>query len=103
MNIEKRTETIEECSQIIVDRMQVELQRVYMKAYHEGRHDYRNQIKKFLIINPKYKNALEGASKNPCLNCDKASALLKLECIESQNCIMKQNQLIALDILKHYE
>jgi hypothetical protein len=75
-----------------------------MKAYNEGRHDYRNSVKDYLIINPKLKEELEGMSKFDCRNCINHSHKHKIGCCsDPKKCYYKQNQLIALDILKHFK
>ena len=103
MNTKKRDEAIQEASKLISSRAEVELQSIYMKAYHEGRHNYRDKIKDFLIINPEMKEILEIQSTDPCKECSHATTMLKACCLESDKCLLKQNQLIALDILKHFK
>ena len=103
MNTEKRTEAINEASKLIASRAEVELHSIYMKGYHEGRHDYREKVQKYLIINPEYKEMLKEMSTDLCKNCDKALTMLKCQCLSSDKCNLKQNQLVAIDILEHYK
>lgn len=102
MNIKKRNKAIEEASKAISDRAVIELTSIYYKAYHEGRHDYRDKIKKFLTINPEMKDILTAMRKDPCEDCVHSFSEFKLECIHSPHCKKKQDQLLALDILKHF-
>ena len=104
MNTEKRTEAINEASKLIASRAEVELHSIYMKGYHEGRHDYRNSIKDYLIINPKLREELKNLSKFDCRDCINYSHKHKIGCTsDPAKCYYKQNQLVAIDILKHYE
>ena len=103
MNTEKKNESIETSTRLISSRADLELRCIYDKAYHEGQHDYRNKVKDFLIINPKMIESLNEMTNNPCKECEHAITMLKIECTNSQECQLKQNQLIALDILKHFK
>ena len=104
MNIEKRTKAINQASDEIKGRADLALYEVYMKGYHEGRHDYRNKIKNCLVINPNCLEVLKKNSENPCKSCPNNSDKVLIGCTANpRNCIAKQNQLIALDILKHFK
>ena len=104
MNIEKRTEAINQASNEIKGRAESALYEVYMKGYHEGRHDYRNKIKNCLVINPDCLEVLKKNSEDPCKGCPNNNDKVLIGCTaDPRNCIAKQNQLIALDILKHFK
>lgn len=104
MNEEKRSGIINEASLAIISRAKLELSNVYMKAYYEGIHDLRNKYKDYLIINPLKKESLEKYSEDPCVGCINYSIHNTLGCeIQPSKCVIKQNQLLALDILKHFK
>lgn len=105
MNIVKKAEAISEACKIIKDRAELEIDSVYMKGYHEGRHNYRDKIKKYLIINPELKHEVMEMSQDPCLSCNEINSWInyKKQCLNCQECDKKQNQLLALDLLKHFK
>ena len=105
MNIKNKTQVIINAVEAIQARTQFEIEQVYMKAYHEGRHDYRNSIKDFLMIKPEALNSLKELSQDPCKDCFNKTPLtpIKIGCLESSHCLLKQNQLLAMDILKYFK
>jgi hypothetical protein len=105
MNIEKKTEAIEDASKEIKSRAEIELEILYMRAYHEGRHTYRDKVKDYLIINPELKSKVIEMSQDPCLQCPEAFnwTEFKKTCFNCKVCSKKQDQLLALDLLKHFE
>lgn len=104
MNEEKRIEAINEASQAIVSRAELELSSIYMKAYHEGRHDLRDKYKDYLMIDPSKKELLKKYSQDPCIGCINSSSHNALGClVRPSECFNKQNQLTALDILKYFK
>lgn len=104
MNEEKRTEAINEASQIITSRAELELSSIYMKAYHEGRHDLRDKYKNYLMIDPSKEELLKKYSQDPCVGCINSSSHNALGClIRPSKCVDKQNQLLALEILKYFK
>ena len=103
MNTEKKNESIKQASELIASRAEVELGSIYHKAYHEGRHDYRNSVKGFLVINPEYEEILKKMAEDPCEGCSHHLTMVKAACLKSNECKLKQEQFVALDILKHYE
>ena len=105
MNIETRTETVNEASKLITDRLKSELQSIYMKAYHEGRHDYRDSVKSFLIIDPAYRELLKEESNDPCIKCPRYTTHNAMGCVGdySTKCLLKKRQFVALDVLQHFK
>ena len=105
MNIEKRNEEINASSELIASRARIELDSIYMKGFHDGRHEYRDKIKKYLIINPNIKHQVMEMAQDPCPSCSDINDLMnfKKACLCSRDCYKKQNQLLALDLLKHFE
>jgi len=78
---------------------------LYMKAYHEGRHAERYNLRKdgFLIIDPERIDELKNRCIDPCLNCDKRADYLKIGCKENpKECKIKQQQLRALEIMSWF-
>ena len=104
MNIEKRTEFINQASDEIKSRAKVALHDVYMKGYYKGRQDYRSKVKNLLIINPKILELLKKNSEDPCIGCPNNKPEYKIGrvCVPG-DCIAKQDQLTALDILKNFK
>ena len=104
MNIEKRTEVIKKASNEIKNRAEAALYDVYMKGYNEGRHDYRNKIKNCLIVDPNSLGVLKKNAEDPCKTCPNNRSDYKIGCMcDPSNCIAKQNQFIALDILENFK
>lgn len=105
MNIERKNEAIEDASKEIKSRAELELEILYMRAYHEGRHAYRDKVKSYLIINPELKSKVIEMSQDPCPLCPEAINWTEFKkiCFNCKDCSKKQNQLLALDLLKHFE
>ena len=104
MNVEKKTEAINEASQAIISRAELELNSIYMKAYHEGRHDLRNKYKDYLMIDPSKKELLKKYSQDPCIGCINSSSHNALGClVRPSECFNKQYQLLALEIIENFK
>lgn len=104
MNIEKRTEAIEQASNEIKSRAEIALYDVYMKGYHEGRHDYRNKVENCLVINPDCLEVLQRNAENPCNGCPNQTDKMLIGCSANpKECDAKQLQFVALDILKNFK
>ena len=74
---------------------------LYMRAYHDGRHAERDNLRKdgFLIIDPEKINELEKRCIDPCLTCDKRADNLKIGCSANPNkCKLKQDQFRAIEV-----
>lgn len=104
MNEEKRTKAINEASKLIASRAELELSSIYMKAYHEGRHDLRNKYKDYLMIDPSKKELLKKYSQDPCIGCINSSSHNALGClVRPSECFNKQYQLLALEIIENFK
>lgn len=104
MNINKKSEAIRLASVSIRDKTESELNTLYMKAYHEGRHDLRDKYKEYLMIDPSKEELLKKYSYDPCIGCINHSMHNALGCvIDPKSCFDKQNQLLALEIIENFK
>ena len=104
MNITKKSEAIKLASTSIRNKTESELNSIYMKAYHEGRHDLRDKYKDYLIIDPSKEELLKKYSQDPCIGCINSSSHNALRClIDPKSCFDKQNQLLALEIIENFK
>ena len=88
------------------DKMKRVMTNLYMKAYHDGRHEERSRLVKegYLIIDPNRIDELNRQAFNPCEGCTQRADYLKIGCkANPKECEQKQKQLRALEILSYFK
>lgn len=75
----------------------------FMDGYHEGRHVERTKLASSGWLTIKDKDEVKKAALDPCSNCMYRTDLLKIGCIRKNGCEDKKKQLLALEILGHFD
>lgn len=74
----------------------------YNEDYHNGRHACREKYVKsgLLVINPDID--IDALCESPCVDCPEYNKNTKLPCVKTDTCGLKQKQLTAIEIKRHF-